>query len=213
MPKKPGDILPPLKSRTKKQEELLRHLQHRILTFALGPAGTGKTYIGTRYACDLFEKKDIDRIIITRPMVMAEDDFGFLPGTLEEKYAPYFSPVREIMEKSIGKGQTDYMLKSGQAQLAPVAFLRGHTFDNCFMILDEAQNMTPKQMQLFLTRIGENTKVVLCGDMSQSDIEGPSGLQDAHDRLHDLAEVGTVIFEEADIVRSGFVQKVVSRYK
>lgn len=195
------------------QGELIHHLQHKTLTFALGPAGTGKTFLATVHACELYEARKIDKIIVTRPMVSSEEDMGFLPGEVEDKYSPYFAPVREILEERLGKGHVEALIKNGRIQTAPLAFLRGHTFKNCFVIFDECQNTTHGQMKLFLTRVGDNASVCLCGDLEQTDIDAPSGLEDAHRRLHSLPEVGTVSFTDNDCVRSGFVKKVLSRYK
>jgi len=204
---------PPLKPRNARQADLLSLLSTRQLTFATGPAGTGKSYCATRFACSLFDTRQIDKIVVTRPMVTSEEDPGFLPGTLGEKYAPYFAPIREILEEDLGRGQIEYFIKSGQIEIAPLAFLRGHTFKNCFVLFDECQNTTKSQMKLFLTRIGEGARLCLMGDTEQVDEPHFCGLEDAVDRFGRLPETGLVEFLDEDIVRSPLVRKIVSGYR
>ena len=208
----PRKKLSPLMPQTERQSQLLNCLVNKQLTFAVGPAGTGKTYIATRFACELLEDKEIEKIIITRPMVSAEDDIGFLPGKVEDKFAPYFAPIREIMNDHLGASHVQNLLKLGRVEIAPVGFLRGHTFKNCFVLFDEAQNTSPGQMKLFLTRIGEGATICVDGDLAQVDIDGPSGLHDAVSRFGRLEEVGLVRFRNEDIVRSGLARKIVEGY-
>lgn len=187
-------------------------IEANTLTFGIGPAGTGKTYIATaKPALGLLARR-WSKLIITRPAVEAGEKLGFLPGELGEKFDPYFAPVREILNRVIGRGTVEAMIRSERIVAMPLAFLRGHTLNDCFVLLDEAQNTTPVQMKLFLTRIGENSKVVVNGDLSQTDIHGPSGLADALDRLRDDPEVGVVRFTRDDVVRSGLVQRVIDAY-
>lgn len=206
----------PLKTEFSPLNDAQRRYDHtidtKVLTFGVGPAGTGKTYIATaKPALGLLERR-WDRLIITRPAVEAGEKLGFLPGELGEKFDPYFAPVRDILNRVIGRSAVEAMIRSERIVAMPLAFLRGHTLSDCFVLLDEAQNTTPVQMKLFLTRIGENSKVVVNGDLSQTDIYGPSGLADALDRLHDDPEVGVVRFTRNDVVRSGLVQRVIDAY-
>lgn len=204
--------LPPLEARTKLQDHLISDIERCQLTFALGPAGTGKTYVATRMACELFKSKQIDKIVVTRPMVTAEEDMGFLPGEAIDKFAPFFAPVREILEQDLGKSHVENLIKHGRIDIAPIGYLRGHTFKDAFVIFDEAQNTTPAQMKLFLTRIGEGAQVCVCGDLDQVDIEGKSGLQDATERFSRLPEVGVTRFGIEDVTRSGLARKIVEGY-
>jgi phosphate starvation-inducible PhoH-like protein len=183
------------------------------LTFGVGPAGTGKTYICTRIGAQLLKDKKIKRLIVTRPAVEAGGGLGFLPGTIQEKFAPYFAPFRAVLDEVFGPSQVDYLIKNGDIEIQPLEYIRGLTFDNCFVILDEAQNTTPGQMKLFLSRIGEYSNVVVNGDVSQQDIEGLSGLTDAMDRLEGLKSVEICEFTEDDIVRSGLCKEIVKRYR
>ena len=152
------------------------------------------------------------RVIVTRPAVEAGEQLGYLPGELEEKYEPYIRPFRDVMNERLGRGMVDYMMKCERIEAAPLAFLRGRTFKNAFVILDEAQNTTPLQMKLFLTRIGENCKIVVNGDESQCDIKGESGLTDAVKRLSWIPSVKVVRFGIEDVVRSGLVAEVLQAY-
>jgi phosphate starvation-inducible PhoH-like protein len=205
--------LPPLEAQTFKQQQLLNHLESKQLTFSIGPAGTGKSFVATRFACELLEDRDIEKIIVTRPMVFAEEDIGHLPGTTDEKFAPYFAPIREIMEHHLGSSHVENLIKNKKIEIAPIGFLRGHTFRDCFVLFDEAQNTTPKQMKLFLTRIGEGSRICVDGDTDQMDIEGPSGLNDAVRRFQNLDEVGVTKFSIEDNVRSGLAKKILYGYK
>jgi phosphate starvation-inducible PhoH-like protein len=145
--------------------------------------------------------------------VEAGERIGFLPGTKEEKFEPYFRPYKEVLSRRLGSGFLDYALKHGVIEAAPLNFIRGWTFDDCAVVLDEAQNCTPGEMKLFLTRIGENCKIIVTGDPTQQDIAGHSGLMDAVDRCHLLPSVGVVYFTRADVVRSGLVQQIVEAYE
>lgn len=209
----PQKKLAPLRARNEAQQTLLQHLSSRQLTFALGPAGTGKTYGATRFACELLEDREIEKILITRPMVSAEEDIGFLPGKVEDKFAPYFAPIREIMNDHLGTSHVQNLIKNRKIEIAPIGFLRGHTFKNCFVLFDEAQNTTPNQMRLFLSRIGDNSHVCVDGDLAQCDIQGDSGLKDAIRRFEKLPEVGVARFTTDDIVRSGLAKKILEGYK
>jgi len=202
-----------IEARNKAQKTYLKYMRDYNVTFGVGPAGTGKTYLcGAVAASDLMEHK-VERIIITRPVVEAEENLGFLPGTLEEKFAPYFRPFKDVLDERIGHSHVEYLIKHGTIEIAPLAYMRGRSFKNCWVVLDEAQNTTPNQMKLFLTRLGEGCRVVINGDLSQKDIKGKSGLEDALGTLKHLSSIGFVTFEKEDIVRSGVVQEIVEAYE
>ena len=203
----------PLKCRTKAQSNYLQMLQSKPLVMGLGPAGTGKSYIAAIHACQELDAKRINQIIITRPAVEAEEKLGFLPGEIEEKMAPYFEPIRDIFEEYFGVGAVECMLKNKRIVVKPLAYMRGKTHRDCIVLLDEAQNTTPGQMQLILTRIGENCQMIIDGDTDQVDIQGLSGLVDALTRLEGMEQLGLQIFEENDIVRSGLCKEIVKRYR
>ena len=204
---------PPLKPLTRAQGLLLSSLRTNTLSFAVGAAGTGKTMVATAHAADLLRDNRIEKIILTRPIVEAGEALGFLPGNVSEKVLPYILPVRNIFYERLGASFTDYCFKSGKIEVVPLAHMRGHSFHDCFVLFDEAQNATPKQMLLFLSRIGERGRVAVTGDTAQSDIRNLNGLSDAIARLQDLASVGIVTFTRDDVVRSDFCRKVLERYE
>lgn len=201
----------PLKARNPKQSKYIKAVKNKTIVFGIGPAGTGKTFIATVVACDMLINGEIEQIIITRPAVEAGEKLGFLPGDENEKYAPYIAPFREIMNKRLGKSRVDYMLKKGIIRPEPLAYMRGKTFDNALVILDEAQNTTKDQLKLLLTRIGENCRVIVDGDIDQTDIHN-SGLQDAIDRLSFIPSVDVIEFNSDEVVRSGICGEVVKAY-
>ena len=201
----------PIEPLNPKQDKYLSAIRNGKLVFGLGPAGTGKTYIAGSAAAEMLESKQVEKIIITRPAVDAGESLGFLPGELEEKYEPYIAAFRDVLNERLGKTYVEYLLKIGRIEAQPFAYMRGRTFKNAVVILDEAQNATPEQMKLFLTRIGENCTVIVDGDESQADIKN-SGLMDAVKRLSYIPEVKVVQFGTADIVRSGLVQEIVEAY-
>jgi phosphate starvation-inducible protein PhoH and related proteins len=204
----------PLEARTPSQKRFIAAIKNNCLTFAIGPAGTGKSYCAAALAAQALEAGQIDRIILTRPAVEAGEQLGFLPGDLNEKFSPYIDAFRDILNARLGPGTVEYCLRHGRIVASPLAYMRGKTFDSrTFVILDEAQNTTPAQMKLFLTRIGEDCRVVVNGDLRQSDIRGPNGLADAIDRLHGVPSVAVHRFERADIVRSGLVREIIDRYE
>jgi phosphate starvation-inducible protein PhoH and related proteins len=202
----------PIQPKTENQKRLLNAINTFDVVFATGPAGTGKTYIPTARAAEALMAKKIDKIVITRPVVEAGESLGFLPGELDEKYEPYLAPVRQILIERMGQGPFEYALKTGKIEPVPLAYMRGMTFRDCIVILDEAQNVTPKQMKMFLTRIGENCKVIVCGDSDQVDLSGPSGLEDAVKRCSWIPNVKVINFGLADVVRSGLVMDVLKSY-
>lgn len=188
--------------KTEKQKEYIEALKSSQV-IVLGPAGTGKTYIAATHASDLYSLKDIDKIIITRPNVSAGKSIGYFPGTLEEKMMPWVMPVLEVLHKHLGKGVVETGVKNGNIEIAPFETMRGRSFENAFVILDEAQNVSAHEMKMFLTRVGENCTVVLNGDIQQSDLPSTSGLTKAIEmvRKYDIP-VPVVEFTEEDIVRS-----------
>lgn len=210
---RPKKVLKKLEAQTEAQGHYMISIDSNQLTFGVGPAGTGKTYVATRIGAQLLKDKKIRKLIVTRPAVEAGEGLGFLPGTIHEKFAPYFAPFRAVLDEVFGATHVDYLIKCGDIEIQPLEFIRGLTFDDCFVILDEAQNTTPGQMKLFLSRIGNYSTVVINGDVTQQDIEGMSGLQDAIDRLDGLASVEICEFDEDDIVRSGLCKEIIKRYR
>ena len=204
----------PLQARTPSQQQYINAIKTNALTFGIGPAGTGKSYCAGALAAEALESGRIERIILTRPAVEAGEKLGFLPGELDDKFAVYIDPFRDILNERLGRGVVDYCLRHGRIVGAPLAYMRGKTFsDDSFVILDEAQNTTPLQMKMFLTRIGEDCRVVINGDIQQSDLPGPNGLEDALRRVEGLADVHVHEFQRADIVRSGLVRELLVRYE
>lgn len=204
----------PLEAQTPSQKRYISAIRNHPLTFGIGPAGTGKSYCAGALAAQALEAGQIDRIILTRPAVEAGEQLGFLPGDIDEKFSPYIDAFRDILNARLGAGTVDYCLRHGRIVASPLAYMRGKTFcSRTFVVLDEAQNTTPGQMKLFLTRIGEDSKVVVNGDIRQSDIRGANGLADAVERLRGLPGVYVHRFEREDIVRSGLVRHIIDRYE
>lgn len=203
----------PLSAKTESQRRYINAIKNFQLVFGRGPAGTGKTYIACAIAAEMLESKLVEQIILTRPAVEAGEEFGFIPGTLNEKYEPYLTPVRSVFEERLGKSYFEYLLKVGKIKAVPLAFMRGMTFNDSFVILDEAQNTTLKQMKMFLTRIGTNCKTVIDGDDEQVDIAGASGLTDSIARISYIPAVKVVQFTDDDIVRSGLVAEIIKAYR
>lgn len=203
----------PLKAQTEAQGQYISSIMSATVTFAVGPAGTGKTYIASAYAAQQLMDKRIDKIVITRPNIEVGAGMGFLPGELDEKYAPFLAPFREIMIERMGKSQYEYNLKAGKIVPEPLGYMRGKTFNDAFVILDEAQNTTPAEMKMFLTRIGENCTVVVDGDLAQCDLPNGNGLVDALRRLDGVKGIRVVEFTEEDIVRSGIVRLILQAYR
>lgn len=210
----PARVHRPLEAKNKAQKKYVCGIKSHCLTFGIGPAGTGKSYCATAMAADALASGRIERMILTRPAVEAGEQLGHLPGDLNEKFAVYIDPFKDILTERLGKGAVEYNLRHGRIVAAPLAFMRGKTFGgDTFVILDEAQNTSVAQMKMFLTRIGEDCKVVVNGDVKQSDIRGRNGLEDAVDRLRGLAGVCIHEFDREDIVRSGLVRAVIDRYE
>ena len=204
---------PLIQARNQAQGHYLAAIKTHQLTFGLGPAGTGKTFCATAMAVEAFERREVERIIFTRPAIEAGEHLGFLPGKLQEKLEPWFAIFRSYLSDMLGRGVVDCALKNDRIVFEPLAFMRGKTFDNAFVLMDEAQNCTRLQLKMFLTRIGENSRVVINGDTRQSDLGNGSGLADAASRLAGLHGVYIHEFETSDIVRSGLVRSIAARYE
>jgi phosphate starvation-inducible PhoH-like protein len=184
------------------------------MVFALGPAGSGKTYIAVAMAAMMFANKRVDRIILSRPAVEAGERLGFLPGDLKEKIDPYLRPLYDALYDMLSPEKVLRHLETGEIEVAPLAFMRGRTLTNAFIILDEAQNTTPTQMKMFLTRLGENSRMVITGDLTQTDLprDVKSGLHDAVKKLQGIDGIGIHQLTDADVVRHPLAAKIVQAY-
>jgi len=189
--------------RTENQKLLIEALKENSQVFILGPAGTGKTYVTATYAADLYTTKEIDKIVITRPHVAVGKDIGFLPGTLEEKTYPWALPVLDVLQKHLGKGAVETGIKNDNIEMAPLALMRGRSFDNAFIIVDESQNITTHELKMLLTRVGEGSTIVLNGDVQQSDLKEADGLSKViHLAKKHMLPVPIIEFGVDDIIRS-----------
>jgi phosphate starvation-inducible PhoH-like protein len=204
---------PLIQARNQAQGHYMAAIRANQLTFGLGPAGTGKTFCATAMAVEAFERREIERIIFTRPAIESGESLGFLPGKLMEKLEPWFGTFRGYLTDFLGRGVVECAIKNERIVFEPLAYMRGKTFEDAFVILDEAQNCTRLQLKMFLTRIGECACVVVNGDTHQSDIGNGSGLVDAASRLHGLNNVCIHEFESGDIVRSRLVRDIIQRYE
>ena len=200
--------------RSPMQAAYVRAMRSYDLVFALGPAGTGKTYLAVAMAVALMIKGSVDRLVLSRPAVEAGERLGFLPGDLKEKVDPYLRPLYDALYEMLPTDQVINRLESGEIEVAPLAFMRGRTLSNCFIILDEAQNTTPVQMKMFLTRLGENSRMVVTGDLTQVDLPqgARSGLTDAVETLGSVEGIAVIHFTEADVVRHPLVTRMVRAY-
>ncbi len=205
----------PIKARGLAQKMYLRALKSHDLTFGIGPAGTGKTYLAMAMAVQALLAKKVRRIILTRPAVEAGERLGFLPGDLEEKVNPYLRPLYDALDDMMSHDKVDGLIKRGQIEVAPLAFMRGRTLNDCFVILDEAQNSTSEQMRMFLTRLGYESRCVVTGDVTQVDLPGnaTSGLAEATQLLADIEGIAICRFTEVDVVRHPLVQRIVVAYE
>jgi len=194
------------------QGAYLDAIKSNDVIFGIGSAGTGKTFIAASYAAEQLFYKKIDKIILTRPNIETGRGLGFLPGTLEEKYAPYLLPFDAIFTRALGRGFYEYALKSKTIEPTPLGFLRGTTFEDCIVLVDEAQNCTREEMKMLLSRIGRNCKMIFSGDTEQSDIPN-SGLDDACDRLENIKGVEVIEFLDEDIVRSEMCKQIIMAYR
>ena len=203
-----------VRARTAGQDAYLRALKRHALVFATGPAGTGKTWLAVAQAVQLFERKDVDRIVLSRPAVEAGERLGFLPGDMREKVDPYLRPIYDALYDLMDARIVERALQSGEIEIAPLAFMRGRTLSHAAVILDEAQNTTAMQMKMLLTRLGENSRMVVTGDPSQVDLPPgqTSGLADAVRLLEGIDGIGHVTFTSADVIRHELVARIVDAY-
>lgn len=204
----------PIRVKTIGQRHYVKTIRKRDIVFGIGPAGTGKTYLAVVLAVAALKEGSVKRIILTRPAVEAGENLGFLPGDLQEKVDPYLRPLYDALHEVLGPDQTVKALERGMIEIAPLAYMRGRTLDDAFIILDEAQNTTPEQMKMFLTRLGFGSKMVITGDITQIDLPRGknSGLIEAQRILKNIEEIGIILFSEQDVVRHSLVQKIIVAY-
>lgn len=197
------------------QKHYFNELKEKAVIFAIGSAGTGKTYLAVAFAVSQLKKNIIKKIIITRPAVEAGEKLGFLPGDLKEKVDPYLVPIYDAIYEFLGKESADKLIERGIIEIAPLAYMRGRTLDNAFIILDEAQNTTRNQMKMFLTRLGFNSKMVITGDITQIDLphKNISGLIEATNILKEEKEIAIIRFEKDDVMRHPLVSKIIEKYE
>ena len=201
--------------RTQTQGEFIEAMNTHEMVFGLGPAGTGKTFLAVAKAVSEMSEGKVDRIILTRPAVEAGENLGFLPGNLKEKIDPYLRPLYDALYDMLPADIVDKKLESGEIEIAPLAYMRGRTLSHCVVILDEAQNTTAMQMKMFLTRLGVGSRMIINGDLSQTDLPRgvQSGLADAVRVLKNVSDIAFVTFTEKDVVRHGLVSKIVKAYE
>ena len=204
----------PIKPKTIGQKEYIDAIKKRMIVFGVGPAGTGKTYLAMAMAINAFKNNEVNRIILTRPAIEAGEKLGFLPGDMQSKVDPYLRPLYAARYQIMGAESVQHNMEKGLIEVAPLAYMRGRTLDNSFIILDEAQNTTPAQMKMFLTRIGFGSKVVITGDLTQKDLphDQASGLDTALKVLRNVEEIGICRLTSSDVVRHPLVQKIVKAY-
>ena len=200
--------------KTEGQRSFIEAMEKKTIVFAVGPAGTGKTYLAVAYAVSMLKKGEIHRIILTRPAVEAGESLGFLPGDLKEKVDPYLRPLYDALHDLMGAETTEKLIEKGTIEIAPLAYMRGRTLDDAVIILDEAQNTTPAQMKMFLTRLGFQSRMIITGDVTQVDLPKSqrSGLMDAVGLLKGIEEIGVLQLSSDDVVRHPLVQKIIDRY-
>jgi phosphate starvation-inducible PhoH-like protein len=202
-------------AKTLGQKRYIDLIKNNDITFGIGPAGTGKTYLAVAMAVKAFKKDEVSRIILTRPAVEAGENLGFLPGDLKDKVDPYLRPLYDALFDMLGPDKFNKYLERGTIEVAPLAFMRGRTLDNAFIILDEAQNTTKEQMKMFLTRLGFGSKAVITGDLTQMDLpdKKKSGLLSATEILKDVEGIGSILLTDRDVVRHELVQKIIRAYE
>ena len=205
----------PRKCKTVGQKKYVDLMKKNTITFGVGPAGTGKTYLAVAIAVNAYKAKQVEKIILTRPAVEAGEKLGFLPGDLQEKVNPYLRPLYDALQEMLGLETYAKMMERGTIEIAPLAYMRGRTLSNAYVILDEAQNTTREQIKMFLTRLGENSKMVITGDLTQIDLPKglTSGLKHAIRILKDIDDIGIIRLNEKDVVRHPLVQKIVKAYE
>ena len=196
------------------QKEYFQLLHKKNIVFAIGPAGTGKTYLAVAKAVAALQKGNVNKIILSRPAVEAGEKLGFLPGDLKEKVDPFLRPIYDALYEMMPYDQVEKKITNGTIEIAPIAFMRGRTLENCFVILDEAQNTTKIQMKMFLTRLGKNSQMVIVGDTSQIDLvsKNDSGLLDAEKKLSKIEDIGFIYLNQIDVVRHDLVRKIINAY-
>ncbi|MBD0379110.1 PhoH family protein [Paenibacillus sedimenti] len=204
----------PIRVKTIGQRQYVSTIKKKDIVFGIGPAGTGKTYLAVVLAVTKLKEGAVKRIVLTRPAVEAGESLGFLPGDLQEKVDPYLRPLYDALNDVLGPEQVAKSLERGLIEIAPLAYMRGRTLDDSFIILDEAQNTTPEQMKMFLTRLGFGSKMVITGDVTQIDLPRgkSSGLVEANRILRNIEEIGFIYFDEQDVVRHSLVQKIIIAY-
>ena len=200
--------------KTKNQELFLKEMRSKDVVFAVGQAGTGKTYLAVAYAVSLFVEGKINRLILSRPAVEAGERLGFLPGDMKEKIDPYLRPLYDALYEMMPGEEIDRKMVNNLIEIAPLAFMRGRTLNKSFIILDEAQNTLSTQMKMFLTRLGQNSKMVITGDLSQKDLpdNAKSGMQDAMEKLEKVKDIGFVHLNSSDVCRHTLVEKIINAY-
>nr|QGT51276.1 phosphate starvation protein PhoH [uncultured Firmicutes bacterium] len=205
----------PIKAKTLGQKKYVETIKNNSIVFGIGPAGTGKTYLAVAMAVAAFKNKDVNRIILTRPAVEAGEKLGFLPGDMQDKVDPYLRPLYDALGDMLGGEAFHKNIERGLIEVAPLAYMRGRTLDDAFIILDEAQNTTPEQMKMFLTRMGFSSKIVVTGDTTQVDLpsDKKSGLKDAETVLRNVEGIEFLYLSEKDVVRHPLVQKIVKAYE
>jgi phosphate starvation-inducible PhoH-like protein len=205
----------PVYAKTLKQNYYVDALNKKDLIFSVGSAGTGKTYLAVVYAITQLKKGNVEKIILTRPAVEAGESLGFLPGDLKEKVDPYLRPLYDALYDMLGVEQTNILIEKNIIEIAPLAYMRGRTLENAFIILDEAQNATIDQLKMFLTRLGFNSKMIITGDISQVDLPNSkkSGLKPVANLLKGLSEVSVIEFEKYDVVRHPLVAKIIEKFE
>ena len=201
-----------IRPKTSGQKRYIDAIRTNTITFCEGPAGTGKTYLAMAMAVGSLKRREVGRIVLTRPVVEAGESLGFLPGTLEEKLDPYVRPLYDVLFDMTDRERGNALIEQGVIEIAPLAFMRGRTFNDAFVILDEAQNTTPEQMKMFLTRLGFSSKFVVTGDNTQRDLGGRNGLQNAHGVLDGVDDIAFVSLDRNDIVRHSLVARIVDAY-
>lgn len=205
----------PIKSKTVGQKRYVDSIKRDAITFGIGPAGTGKTYLAVCLAVQAYKSKQADKIILTRPAVEAGEKLGFLPGDLQTKVDPYLRPLYDALQEMLGLETYTKLMERGSIEIAPLAYMRGRTLSNAFVILDEAQNTTKEQMKMFLTRLGDGSKMVITGDITQVDLPDgkSSGLEHAANVLKGVEGVGIIYLTDKDVVRNPLVMKIVRAYE
>lgn len=204
----------PIKAKTTGQKQYIDNIKKNMVVFGIGPAGTGKTYLAMAMAINAFRRNEVNKIILTRPAIEAGEKLGFLPGDLQSKVDPYLRPLYDALFEIMGPENFEKNMEKGLIEVAPLAYMRGRTLNNAFIVLDEAQNTTPQQMKMFLTRLGFNSKAIITGDLTQIDLPGDkkSGLHEAGRILKNVEGIGFSYLEKGDVVRHPLVQRIVDAY-